>query len=64
MKVVIENVRTFIYTDGEPTEVGLTIEIDTDRLSDAARKAHYNLPGVATWANGAIRAFIQDEVPE
>lgn len=64
MKVVVEDVRAQIYINGELTEVLVTIEIDTDRLNDAARRAYHSRNGVATWSDRAIRAIIQEWVPE
>jgi len=61
MIVTIKDVRTEIYIDGKLTDVQLTIEIDTDRLSDAARRAYVKADGIATWSDRAFRATIQDE---
>ncbi len=64
MKVVIEDIRADIYIDGKSDEVMLTVEIDTDRMGEAARRAYNNESGIATWADGAIKAIIQDRALE
>lgn len=61
MKIVIEDVAVAAKVYGQLQDVELTIEIDTDRMGDAARRVINSRMGESTWAGGAIRAFLQDE---
>lgn len=60
-KIVIEDCKAQVYIDGDLTDVLLTVEIDTERLDDAARRAWRTVDGIATWSDRAFRVFIQEQ---